>query len=454
MSDQFARLRRFLSTSYGVMAVVIAMYLVKVVAKVGFGSSMHSPMVEGDGWHNGSDIFQALAVIAGVYLARRPPSKEYPFGWVSLDALVALAIAFALAIAAFANVLVPSLTGILTTAFPDGGSWWGVPRGFQASRLSAGPNVLAAVLIMFASAGVSVAVSRYQVRVGTATGHASVVADGEETMSDGKIEALAAAGLVVQFATGLAWLEYLFGLAMAAIMLKTAYEIFENGRDMLFNRSLGVLVDSGIRSAATSTPGVHTTLSVLAYRRGACRVADVEVMTFLGSKARAHIERHLAAQIRAILSEEGGEGVETAVTVRAVPPEVEETRWGYLARIEDGVLRVVGSPDAATHLVVCEVTNGVIMSCRDVPVTPASLADVVASKRVTLLRVFGDAREVANRYPACLYASGYRYPGIFETAAAFERRDPAAYARRHLDPTVRVEQVPTSDPRLLGIPLG
>ncbi|OGL95412.1 hypothetical protein A2348_02075 [Candidatus Uhrbacteria bacterium RIFOXYB12_FULL_58_10] len=335
---------------------------------------------------------------------------------MALDALLTLGIATSLAFAAVFNVLIPSLAGVLNTLSLSDGIW-SFADSYLPSRLDSGPNALSAALIMFVSAEVSIRISRYQIRVGTATGHASVVADGEETRSDGKIEALAGTGLLLQLATGLGWLEYLFGLAMAYVMLRTAYEIFESGRDALFSRSLGDSVEDGIRSVVDATPGIECLRSILTYRRGNCRVADVEVQSPLGSQPRGHIERYISEQIRRILEESGDGGREIAVNVRAVPPDEVQTRWGYLARIESGVLRVIGDPCVATHLVVCDVVNGAIKSYHNVPVDADSLAGVITKKRVAIVHVFQEC-------------SGDWTYGQAE-----------------------VRLVPSGDPRLLGIPL-
>ncbi|NBS41926.1 hypothetical protein EBS80_04705, partial [bacterium] len=81
------RLRTFFRTAYGVMTVVLVQYVVKVTLKGGFGAAMHSPVFTGDAWHGASDIFQALLVIFGIWLSRRPPNRDYPLGWRSLDTL-------------------------------------------------------------------------------------------------------------------------------------------------------------------------------------------------------------------------------------------------------------------------------------------------------------------------------------------------------------------------------
>lgn len=416
MSPFFSKAREFLGTAYGVMAVVIAMYLVKVVAKVGFGTVMHSPMIEGDGWHNASDISQAALVIVGVWLAKRPANREYPFGLRGVDAVWSLLIGLMLLWAAVVNVLAPSLLGVANAVLPADAWARGLLRAAEPSRLDAGGNSLLAFVIMLSSALVSVAVSRYQIGVGTRTGHQSVVADGKETLGDGKIEALAGVGVAAQWLVGWPWIEYGLGVLMAVVMVRTAAEILTDAGDRLLNRSLGVLVDVGIRAAAEATCGVRGVVSVVTYRRGTCAVAEVTVESRLNAAQTARIERHLAACVRERLTELE-EGSEPYVIVRVVPAPIEEVRYAYLARVDATGRRIVDDDRIATHVILCQTVGSTRV--RDVPLRgDRSLLEMLEDRHVSVLYVRGDVRPLSEA----------------------------------LRGKVRVASVPSSDPRLLGIP--
>lgn len=413
---------RFFRTSYGVMAVVIAMYLVKVAAKVGFGTAMGSPMILGDGYHNASDIFQALLVIVGVYLARRPPSKRHPFGLPSMDALGGLLIGLSLGYAAIVGVFVPSAVG-LVGFLPWISDVLHVrpATGSVGSQLGVGSNAWFAVALMLVSAGISVVVGRYQVRVGTETSHASVVADGQETLSDGKIEALAGVGVILQMALGLPWLEYVLGFGMTYIMLGTAWEILPNAFAVLFNRSLEESAEDSVRAEALNVRGVERVASLITYRRGTCAVVQLDVETRLGASGGERVRRAIARAVTERLKET--ETGEVSVSVHCVQPPVRESRWAFLMRREGDDFRLIASPGLATHLMVGDVTDGALRGGRYEAVTRDTLAGLLREKKVDVL---------------CVYLPPNR--DVADVAAAIPN-------------TVRIYQAPTSVPTLLGIPL-
>lgn len=397
--------RGFFRTAYGVMLVVLVQYVLKVALKGGFGAMTGSALFTGDGAHNASDIFQALLVVGGIWLSLRPTSRDYPLGFRGIDTFGSLAIGASLLYVAIANVLIPSVTGLASAE--------------AESTLLEGSNGILAVAIMLASAGVSQIVGRFQVRVGRETGHASVEADGQETLGDGRIEALSAFGLAAQAVFQAAWIENVLGIGMACVMMHTAYEILSTARDMLFNRSLGTKVGMEIVDAAMDTCGVEDVGSLVTYRLGTCSVVEVDVMTRLGARGSDLIRTVLTERIREIVQEDDRE---VRVAVRCVAPAVVHGRYAFLAHREPGSLRIVGNPAMATHLLVCEAPDGRIENRRDASVTPDTLVDVLKAKKVTVLFVadVSDA-ELESIQDAC-------------------------------DP-VEVRPSPTALPELMGVPL-
>lgn len=70
-------LKSALTNPFVVMWLVVSMYLVKAICKIGLGSQINSPMIAGDGFHNLADILEALAVIAVIWVAKRPVTNDY-----------------------------------------------------------------------------------------------------------------------------------------------------------------------------------------------------------------------------------------------------------------------------------------------------------------------------------------------------------------------------------------
>ncbi|MFA6558969.1 MAG: hypothetical protein WCT03_21280, partial [Candidatus Obscuribacterales bacterium] len=50
------RLLAFLTNPFGVMSLVVLMYVIKAILKITVGHQINSPMIEGDGYHNLADI--------------------------------------------------------------------------------------------------------------------------------------------------------------------------------------------------------------------------------------------------------------------------------------------------------------------------------------------------------------------------------------------------------------
>ena len=73
-----------------VMVAVSVMYAIKIAAKLWVGYSIDSSLLIGDGYHNVSDIFEAMVVIIAVVLGSRPESGKYPFGLHNVECLAAL----------------------------------------------------------------------------------------------------------------------------------------------------------------------------------------------------------------------------------------------------------------------------------------------------------------------------------------------------------------------------
>ena len=85
-------LKQRLYSPYVAMWLVVLMYCIKTVTKLGAGYVTNSPVFISDGYHNLADILQALAVMVVVYLARRPANAEYPLGKSNIEFFSSLAI--------------------------------------------------------------------------------------------------------------------------------------------------------------------------------------------------------------------------------------------------------------------------------------------------------------------------------------------------------------------------
>ncbi|MBL0185992.1 MAG: cation transporter [Candidatus Obscuribacter sp.] len=201
-------LKQRLYSPYVAMWLVVLMYCIKTVTKLGAGYVTNSPVFISDGYHNLADILQALAVMVVVYLARRPANAEYPLGKSNIEFFSSLAIGLSLLVLGLQFAL-QSLVGLLHY-LPSADLWLRayLPLPEHKPLLSDASTYPWLISIMAISGALSWVVSRYQIAVGRATGHTSLVADGEETASDGRIELIALVGIISQPLFGAPWLEY------------------------------------------------------------------------------------------------------------------------------------------------------------------------------------------------------------------------------------------------------
>ena len=107
------RIKCFLLSPYTVMGAVVFMYIVKAIVKITIGHQVNSPAITGDGFHNVSDIPEALFVIAAVFVSRLPPSEHYPMGRKNIESLVEVFVGAGLAFVALFTVL-RGMSGILS----------------------------------------------------------------------------------------------------------------------------------------------------------------------------------------------------------------------------------------------------------------------------------------------------------------------------------------------------
>ena len=107
-------MKRFVTSPFTVMVLVLVMYIVKVAVKLSVGGYVNSPMITGDGWHNVADIFEALVVIGALVISRLPKSEDYQFGRMGIESLFSVLVGGWLCIMAL-NIGAHSVFGLIGT---------------------------------------------------------------------------------------------------------------------------------------------------------------------------------------------------------------------------------------------------------------------------------------------------------------------------------------------------
>lgn len=378
-------LKSALTNPFVVMWLVVSMYLVKAICKIGLGSQINSPMIAGDGFHNLADILEALAVIAVIWVAKRPVTNDYPFGRKNIEFFTSLAIGGSLLILAV-QFAVKSMVGLLAIwpnvdhavrailPLPEH-----VPLVMNAATL---PWVLA---ITTGSVMASFLVSRYQITIGRKCGHASMIADGEETASDGRIELITLGGVVGEYVFSAPWLEYPLGLLIAIAIARTGWELFRGGARVLLQHSIGAEHEEEIRKRCMRTAGVLALDSLKTFQIGSTAVCIMTITTEHRTGTLAQLKYGVEHHVRKYLLEAGFK--ECEINLRFEKPEPARHRIAYAAVAQGDQLCIAPDVESATHVIVCDLENGMVVRTKE-EAKPQNLVEYLKRKRVVRLYLF------------------------------------------------------------------
>ena len=392
---------KFFRSPYGVMSVVLVMYVAKVIAKIGVGTYVSSPMILGDGYHNIADIFEALLIIATVILARRPENEEYPFGRKNAESIMATVIGGGLLCMA-AKLGLQAIFG-LASWIPGVETRIAAVNPFAHESLLMGRQYFWWVFgVTTSSLALSFIVGRYEIAVGKKTGHDSLIADGKETLSDGMIELATVAGVLGEYLFNEPHIEYLFTLVVAVKMAQTGKEILLRGLDTLLQRSIGKEHESVIRTIAMATHGVVDVAEIKTYRVGPKALVIMKLISRANITTQKLIKHGIVARIVTYLREK--EFADGGFFIRFDPPDMTPHRIGYAIfrgpALQQGghAVTITGTLAAATHLRVCDVVDGEIVRWKDVLLPPTIEARdaLMRARRVQELRTDAAATAPAS----------------------------------------------------------
>ncbi len=382
---------------YVCMVLVLVMYLCKAGAKMAIGAQMDLLAVFSDGAHNLSDMAEASIILYVIHLSSKSRSDEYPIGRSALEpyavSLVGLVL-LGLGIRFFADA-VYGLVDYFRLA-PAAVSWLTLRLDLHPPRPpEVQPGQLFTVIALLScSILLSCLMSGYQRRVGRRSGHASLVADGTETLSDALVETGVLASIAGAKLLGAPWLDFPAALIISFILLKTAGGLLSESFAIIQNRSVGtdtMETIRGILDGINEIEGFDRTGrdSVKGFRLGNGIFLDIKIymsprMTIAGFY---QVKRALHSLITARL-----DGVEPVIHLRPslYGSHVEKVlvplaRPALGGRRPDGVL--CEHPRQAEAWVVVEALDGEARYIRSVDVPPhsAGLAQFMAEARINRL---------------------------------------------------------------------
>ena len=225
------------TSPYVTMSLVVLMYIIKAILKISIGSSINSVSIYSDGLHNLADLFEAGLLIFAIYLSKQPENQKYPLGKSSIESIgsfiIGLAIVFlgitfllksVLGLLIYFNYL-PFLVGLLklVTSPP--------------AIINPGSHPILIIIVILFSIVFAWIVAAYEISVGKKKNHQSMVADGKETLADSFVEIAVLIGIIGAL-FGLYYLDFLFGILVAAVMLNTAKGVLSDSLGNLLQKSI------------------------------------------------------------------------------------------------------------------------------------------------------------------------------------------------------------------------
>ncbi len=388
-----APVKALAASPFVTMWLVVGMYGFKAALKIGLGQHINSPMIAGDGFHNLADILEALAVLLVIWISRRPTSEDYPFGKKNVEFFTSLAIGTAL-LAMSANFALQSLSGLIAL-FPacDAAVRSFIPLPVHHALVMSHDTFGYVVGLTFGSVVLSFLVSRHQIAVGKKSGHASLVADGEETASDGRIELIALVGVLGEYFFQAPWLEYPLGLLVAGVIAHTGWELFMGGFRVLLQHSIGAEHEGEIRRRCLAVFGVDSLGNLKTFQIGSTAVCMVTVTTEHNTSTIAMIKYGLEHTLKEYILGAGFKECELHVKFQKPEPQRHRVAFAVLAREH----HLVVSPTVAqaSHVIICDVEHGDIVRSKQEP-KPDDMAEFLKRKRVTTFYLFSDAPQAVE----------------------------------------------------------
>ena len=392
------------SSPYVCMGVVLAMYLLKVIAKVSIGKGIGSLGLQSDGIHNLADMAEASIILYVIRLSRSNQDEEYPVGRGTLEPF-AVGLAGAMLLFMGLGFLGKALLGLVhfSSLAPEVVTWVGRVFGVTPFvALDIGPGQLPLVGgILTLSMLLSWIVSRYQISLGNKLGHVSLVADGKETLSDSVVEAGVLAGILCNHFLDLPWLDPAVTLVISFFLLNTSREMLSNSLNIIQNKSVGRKLTDRIEEALSSVNEVEGFDDCGPDRPKAFYLGKgvlVSVKVYVSPTMTMDGFQQLKTALRTLIADRLS-GLETVVLIRpSVSPKAGERLLlpliapSFEGERFNGV--IADEPDEADEWVRVESVGDAARSIRRVgkPSPGESLADFL--KRVQADRIIlGDVRD-------------------------------------------------------------
>ncbi len=370
-----------------VMLIVIAIYMVKVLAKSTVGAYANQSALIADAWHNTTDIVAAAFVLVAVLISnlKRP---EYPYGLHRVESFFSVVTGLLLAYVAIdtARHGLSALLSVSPAATAWGQSHLHLP-GFTPVKL--GMRYLPWVLLVsLCGAACSWYVGNWQMFQGKASGHESVVSDGRETRCDGIVELGTAAGAIIENLLRLTWIEGIVTLAVAFFIGEAAYAIIRQGLRSLALKSIGGKIEADLKRAAELVPGVIEATKLRTFFAGPIAIINVKIVSRSQLLAQRDLKQALERIGAVVLARH--DVTDSKFYIRFAMPEEDPHRIAIGAmRHGDGATSIAPRPELINVVFVCDVTDGEFRNVVAENKIPPDLGSFLKAKNIRTLYCSG-----------------------------------------------------------------
>jgi cation diffusion facilitator family transporter len=234
--------------------VSIAAYLVLSSLKLAAGWFFASEALTADGFNNVTDIVASVAVLVGLRISRRPPDANHPYGHLRAETVAALIASFIMA-----------TVGLQVGQVAIRNIWKG---HYEVPDITAGWVALAAAIAMFG-------VYAYNARLARRIRSQALMAAAKDNRSDALVSIGAAVG-IFGAGLGLPWLDAVAAVAVALLILRTAWEIFWSATHDLTD-GFDVRQLMTLRGVVERTDGVRGIKDIRARLHGSTVLVEVIV---------------------------------------------------------------------------------------------------------------------------------------------------------------------------------
>jgi cation diffusion facilitator family transporter len=215
-----------------ILMQVLVLNLLVAVAKIVFGYVAGIVSILSDGFHSLTDGFSNVAALVGVYLARKPPDRDHPYGHRKFETMSAGAIA------ALLFLVIVEITQAAWVRLRHGS----VPRITTAS-----------FALMIGTMLVNVIVTWYEHREGQRLSSEVLLADAMHTRSD-VLTSLTVIAALAGSALGYPILDPIAALVVVLFIAYAGWEIAVSTSNVLGDRV--VIAEDQLRRIVLGVPGV------------------------------------------------------------------------------------------------------------------------------------------------------------------------------------------------------